>query len=135
MYTNILVPIAFDADRSIPKAVEVAQALSAEGAKITLLHVMEDVPSFAISYVPTDYLEQAEDAIKSELAALAIGIPGAAFELVKGHAARTIVDWAAEHGSDCIVLASHRPGMQDLLIGSTASQVVRHAKCAVHVIR
>jgi len=25
--------------------------------------------------------------------------------------------------------------MQDLLLGSTAAQVVRHAKCAVHVVR
>jgi nucleotide-binding universal stress UspA family protein len=33
------------------------------------------------------------------------------------------------------VIASHRPGMADLLIGSTAAQVVRHAPCAVHVLR
>ena len=55
--------------------------------------------------------------------------------VVDGHSGRTILDYAADAGSDLIVIASHRPGMGDLLMGSTATQVVRHAKCAVHVLR
>lgn len=55
--------------------------------------------------------------------------------VVEGHSGRTILDYAEETGSDLIVIASHRPGMGDMLMGSTATQVVRHAKCAVHVLR
>jgi universal stress protein F len=33
------------------------------------------------------------------------------------------------------VIASHRPGIQDYFLGSTASRVVRHANCTVHVMR
>ena len=46
-----------------------------------------------------------------------------------------ILEAAESIGADLIVLASHRPGLQDYLIGPNASKVVRHAKCSVLVIR
>ncbi|MEO0359386.1 MAG: universal stress protein, partial [Pseudomonadota bacterium] len=48
---------------------------------------------------------------------------------------RTITDWARDKGADLIVIASHRPTMSDIFLGSTAAWVVRHADCPVHVIR
>ena len=54
---------------------------------------------------------------------------------ISGHSGRTILDHASETEADLIVIASHRPGMQTLLLGSTATHVVRHATCAVHVLR
>jgi len=39
------------------------------------------------------------------------------------------------HAVDLIVIASHRPGLKDYFLGSTAGRVVRHSPCAVHVIR
>ena len=55
--------------------------------------------------------------------------------VVKGHSGRTIIDVAAEKSADCIVIGSHKPGLIDYLLGSTAARVVRHAPCAVHVLR
>ncbi len=55
--------------------------------------------------------------------------------VVVGHAGRTIQDYAERHGSDCIVLASHQPGIHDYFLGSTSAWVARHSKCSVHVIR
>ena len=55
--------------------------------------------------------------------------------VVTGHAARTILDFAERIEADCIVIASHDPGIQDYFLGSTAARVVRHAHCAVHVVR
>lgn len=137
MYKNILVPIAFDAetDEKARGAIDIARALAADDARITLLHVMEKVPGYAISYLPPDYSAQARKAIEGELSDMAAAIPGGVGLVVEGHSGRTILDWASEHSADLIVIASHRPGMQDLLLGSTASQVVRHATCAVHVLR
>jgi nucleotide-binding universal stress UspA family protein len=135
MYSNILVPVSFDTERDSKGALEIAQALSAEGATITLIHVMESIPGYAISYMPTEYVSESRIAIEKELAAMGAGLPNAKVVVIEGHSGRTIVDWAEENGSDCIVIASHRPGMQDLLLGSTAANVVRHAKCAVHVLR
>lgn len=135
MYSNILVPVSFDEGRDVGRAIGVARALSAEGATVTLLHVMEQIPSYAISYMPTEYLTEARKAVESELAELADGVPGGRGIVIDGHSGRTILDYAEDTGTDCIVIASHRPGMQDLLLGSTASHVVRHANCSVHVVR
>ena len=50
-------------------------------------------------------------------------------------AGRAITEYADTHGIDCIALASHQPGMKDFFWGSTATLDVRHAHCAVHVLR
>lgn len=135
MYSNILIPIAFDEDRDEKGAIEVAQLLCAEGGTMTLLHVIETPPNYALAYLPPEYLKERRGAIESEMNLMASRIAGATGAVINGHAGRTITDWSQDHGVDCIVIASHRPGMQDLLLGSTAHYVVRHASCAVHVLR
>ena len=135
MYSHVLVPISFDEDRDAAGAAKVAQLLAGENGRITLLHVIEQIPSYAISYLPPEYLSESRGAAEAELADMAAQLPRAQGLVVEGHSGRTILDWAEANAVDCIVIASHRPGMQDLLLGSTATQVVRHAACAVHVIR
>lgn len=135
MYSNILVPISFDSDRDSAGALEIAEAILADGGKITLIHVMEQIPSYAVSYVPQDYLTESHRAIEAELAEMATSVSGGKAVVIKGHSGRSILDYADTNGTDCIVIASHRPAMQDIFLGSTATQIVRHAKCAVHVIR
>ncbi len=135
MYSNILVPIALDnEDDRTPQSLEVAKTLSAEGATITLLHVVESVPSYAISYISADILDATRTGIEAEMARLAQSIGGTSV-VIDGHSGRSILDYAEEQGCDLIVIASHRPGMQTLLLGSTATHVVRHANCSVHVLR
>ncbi|MGR3614966.1 MAG: universal stress protein [Paracoccaceae bacterium] len=135
MYKHILVPISFDGERDIDGPLKLASMLGAENAHITLLHVVEYIPPYAISYMPADYLTEARKAISAKLQELATRIKGARAVLIEGHSGRSILDWAETNDTDLIVLSSHRPGMQDLLLGSTASQVVRHASCSVHVMR
>lgn len=135
MYNNILVPIAFDSERDTTAPLKLAGLLATADAKITLLHVVEHIPGYAISYMPPDYMAEARQAVENELAEMAAGLPNARAVVIEGHSGRSILDWAEENGPDLIIIASHRPGMQDLLLGSTASQVVRHAACAVHVVR
>lgn len=135
MYHNILVPIAFDAEHDTTAPMKLAQLLATPKAKITLLHVIEHIPGYAISYMPADYLAEARKAIEGKLSDMAASLPNAVGEVIEGHSGRSILDWAERDKSDLIIIASHRPGMQDLLLGSTATQVVRHAQCAVHVVR
>ena len=135
MYKHVLVPVSFDDERDIAGALSVAQLLAGDDGRISLLHVIEDVPNFAITYLPEGYRDQAKAAVEKELADIAAPLPNASSQVVDGHSSRTILDWAEKHKPDCIVIASHRPGMQDMLLGSTAAKVVRHATCAVHVIR
>jgi nucleotide-binding universal stress UspA family protein len=135
MYSNILVPVAFDHGRNTMEAMEIAKALSAEGAKITALHVMEEIPSYVAQYLPEGQTERNLNDLKEHLKAELGEIEGVTIKVVSGHAGHTIVEYAADHDIDCIVVASHRPGLQDYFLGSTAARVVRHAPCAVHVSR
>jgi nucleotide-binding universal stress UspA family protein len=93
------------------------------------------MPSYVLSALPSEYQSDARKTAEKELADMAATLPNASAHVIAGHAGRTVLDWAEKNQPDCIVIASHRPGMQDLLLGSTATQVVRHADCAVHVIR
>lgn len=135
MYHNILVPISFDTERDVSGPLKLAKMLATSDAQITLLHVVEQIPAYAISYLPADYMAEARAAIQDELDGLANTLPNARGIVIEGHSGRSILDWAETNGPDLIIIASHRPGMQDLLLGSTAAQVVRHAACAVHVVR
>ncbi|MCZ7675379.1 MAG: universal stress protein [Roseovarius sp.] len=135
MYKHVLVPVSFEEDRDVAGALKIARHLAGADGRITILHVMEQIPSYAISYMPPEYLSESRAAIGNELSKLAAEVPNAQGLVIDGHSGRSILDWAGENAVDCIVIASHRRGMQALLLGSTASQVVRHAACAVHVIR
>lgn len=53
-----------------------------------------------------------------------------------GEASHVIHEVAQETGSDMICMGTHgRRGLQRFLLGSTAQRVLRHAPCAVYVLR
>ena len=135
MYKNILVPVSFEADRNAQGAMAIAQALCAEGGTITCLHVLEKLPKYATEYLPDGHLEAAKADVVERLKSLVENVPNASTMVVDGHSSRTILAHADNNDVDLIIVASHQPGMQDYLLGSTAAKVVRHAKCAVHVLR
>ena len=60
---------------------------------------------------------------------------GSNVEVRSGHVANTILEAADSHNADLIIIASHRPGLTDYFLGSTAARVVRHAQCPVLVDR
>jgi universal stress protein F len=135
MYKNILVPISFDVERNISVPLKLAKLLATPDATVTLLHVVEEIPAYVLIYIPNDYLAEQRRAMQVEIDELSATLTNAKGLVIEGHAGRTILDWADTNKTDLIILSSHRPGMQDLLLGSTASQVVRHAACSVHVVR
>jgi nucleotide-binding universal stress UspA family protein len=134
MYRNILVPVALDHERDVSTALAVARALVAEGGTVTALTVVEAVPSYILAEFPENLVERNRDAAAEALKA-EVGGADVRTVAVTGHSARSILDYAEAHEVDCIVIASHRPGLQDFFLGSTAARVVRHATCSVHVVR
>ncbi len=135
MYANILVPIAFDHDHKAGVALKIAQTLADEGARITALHVMEEIPTYIAQYLPEGQLERNRADMEARLKKEIAGMEGVEAKVIIGHPGHSIVEYARDNGVDCIVVASHRPGVQDYFLGSTAARVVRHASCAVHVSR
>lgn len=135
MYNHVLVAVSIDEDRDAQAALQAAQTLSGGSGKITILHVVEHLPQYAQNLLPDDHLQTAKSRISELLAPLVDTAKNAELVIVEGHSGRTIVDYAGNHRVDCIVVASHRPGLQDVFLGSTAARVVRHAECSVHVVR
>lgn len=134
MYQKILVPMALDHGVSA-QMLSVARVLSAGTGKIIALHVYEAPSGTVSAYVDDEVVNAGFRHAKERMSEKLAGLDDVEAVLVKGHSARTIMDYAAENGVDCIVMGSHKPGLGDYFLGSTASRVVRHAHCAVHVVR
>ena len=134
MYKKILIPMALDHGIGA-SALAVARALLSDGGQIIALHVYEMPEGSVSAYLDEEVVQNAYEAARERLKARVADQDDVTPVLRKGHTARTIVDYAAENDVDCIVMGSHKPGLADYLIGSTASRVTRHASCAVHVLR
>lgn len=136
MFKTILVPIDMAHAAEGKANIDIALKQAEADAKIILLNVVEEIPNWAAVELPANLLEKSRQAAKDELQAIATasGMP-MEVEVRTGHSYKTILDVADEKQVDLIIIASHRPGLQDYFLGSTAAKVVRHAKCSVLVIR
>lgn len=134
MYKKILVAMALDHGVS-PMTLEVARALRAPDGEIIALHVFEAPASYARAVLDEETIQRGYARAGELLREKLRDWPEVKAVLVQGHSYRSIVDHAEANGVDCIVVGSHKPGIGDYLIGSTAARVVRHARCAVHVHR
>lgn len=135
MYSRILVAIAPDHGADIDGALKIAETLRATDGEITLVTVVEPLAGYITQYLPDGQMEKNQKEVEERLAADAAGLTNARAVVLQGAAGPSLTDYAQEYGIDLIVVASHRPGLQDYFLGSTAGRVVRHAHCAVHVIR
>jgi nucleotide-binding universal stress UspA family protein len=115
------------------------------GASLELLHVLDDpfvVDGMAaeayISEGPalrTAMLQEARERLRHR-ASPRDGVHSIKTEVLFGHGARTIAEYAAERETDLIVLGTHgRTGFAHLLLGSVAEQLVRTAPCPVLTVR
>lgn len=135
MYSHILIPVAFEPGHDHQMPLDVAKKLADKGGKVTLLHVMDPIPAYALSYMPEGFRDESKEAIFKELEQRAKGWDNVETRITEGSPGPAICDFAETHDVDLIVIASHRPGVKDYFLGSTAARVVRHAKCNVHVMR
>ena len=134
MYSKIIVSLALDHGIS-EQALKVARQLKSDGGQIIAVHVYEPLQGSVSTYVTEEIVADAIQRAKDALAERVGDASDAEGVLLKGHSGRAITDYAKEIDADCIVIGSHKPGLSDYFLGSTAARVVRHAPCAVHVIR
>jgi nucleotide-binding universal stress UspA family protein len=136
MYDNILVPVDLGHGEACEHTLRLARHLGGPDAAITLLHVLDPVPSFAALQIPPEVSGAYRKEVEEQLQELARLIqPPARFAVRQGSAATEIIEAIGALGADAVVMGSHRPGYRDLLIGSTAARVVRHAPCSVMIDR
>jgi nucleotide-binding universal stress UspA family protein len=134
MYKTILVPIDLAHPDLGNEMLGMARKIGGNLCRIAALYVIPDVPGFVANELPTGLLRKQLVQAHAELKAIAEEA-GADSEVLTGHTPTKILEYAENIGADLIVIASHRPGLQDYFLGSTAARVVRHADCAVLVHR
>src|SRR5690606_9374373 len=101
-----------------------------------LANILEELPGYVAIELPAGLVEQSRKEAEEKLKAIAADAGVKAEITVRvGHPGNEILELAEETKADLIIVASHRPGLQDYFIGSTAGRVVRHANCAVLVTR
>lgn len=136
MYDHIIVPVDFDHDDLVEQAVAVGKRLLAEGGTITLMHAVDDLPGYVATSIPAEMLVASRKEAEDKLHEMAEGFGSVCAAVMRtGSAGREILSVAKEKKAGCIIIASHKPGLQDYFLGSTAAWVVRHAPCCVHVLR
>ena len=126
---------------SLPYAADFAKRY---GAKLYLVHVVFDIAKTSGSYVPHVSLEELyrdmEKNAKAELEKCYIEEMRACKDVehvvLKGTPYEEISRFAEDNKIDLIVIGTHgRKGLDRMLFGSTAEQVVRHAPCPVLTVR
>ena len=141
MYKSILLSVDLNHEKSwenaLPAALKLTKTLGAE------LHVVTIVPRIGMSivgtFLPEDFEKKALERAAEALHEFAVqNIP----EDIRGkrHVAHgtvrdEILKAADTLHCDLIVMAPHRRGLQNILIGPNTEYVVRHAKQSVLVIR
>lgn len=141
--TRILVPTDFSA--TADAALDYAYVLAEQfGASLELLHVLDD-PFVVDGMAAEAYISEAPalrsamlQEARNRLRHRAAPRQGIAIEteVLFGHGARTIAEYAAERGVDLIVMGTHgRTGFAHLLLGSVAERLVRTAPCPVLTVR
>ena len=135
MYKTILVPIAPDQERDSNGALQVARKLVAEGGKIIAISVIEPIPTYVDHVLTPEIRADREKHVVQHLKSRIGGSSDVENHVLHGSPARTIQSFAEEVKADLIVVASHRPEISDIVLGSTAAWLMRHSDCSVHVLR
>ena len=144
MFKNILVPLdgSSTSEAAIAKAIGMAQAFK---STVTLLSVI-DIYAFAglgidVASGQTDYLSaataEAKLAVHSALQLFEAEGVAATSSVMEGQVVyKSILAAAEASGADLIVMGSHgRKGLEKLVLGSVAAQVLSHTHLPVMIIR
>ncbi|MGD9856750.1 MAG: universal stress protein [Planctomycetaceae bacterium] len=133
----ILVPVDFS-EPSV-NAIHDALELAGEKGKVRLLHVLPPLESISPGVVWGDLSDDSREQHVRDFAKTFLdehGFQDLVFDVRIGPPGHTIADYAADSGTDLIVISSHGyHGIKRMLLGSVAEAVIRHAQCAVLVIR
>ncbi len=140
MFKTILLPIDLEHTEASRKAVEIAVEMAKHfGGSLWVLSVVPIPSPMVTPYLPEAVEADAISDASSRLTQfVADTIPD---EVQTSIAVRTdsvyrkILDVAAEHEADAIVMASHHPELGDFLLGTNAAKIARHAQCSVFIVR
>lgn len=116
------------------KAEEIAKCCDAQ---LSVIHVVEHFYTYDLSSQVAQWEEEVTRHVKKELKKIGkkINIPEERQFIEFGKTNKTILKVASEQNVDLIIVGGHsRHGLAMLLLGSTASDVVKGARCDILTI-
>ncbi|HWL08878.1 MAG TPA: universal stress protein [Planctomicrobium sp.] len=134
----VVVPIDFSdaSDNALKVALEI---VGGEVSKLKLVHVMTPLDAISPSSVWGEFSEKnRQDAVRQVAKTFleSHGVGDASFDIRYGALGLEIADYARNQDADLIVISSHGyHGVKRILLGSVAETILRHAHCAVLVLR
>lgn len=138
MYQSIVIAVAlFNKGATSRSLIDKANKLLDAGGSVTLVHVMDEIPAYLTAAVSKEQLLSHRKSIRTQLESLAARVKAknVDVDLRGGRPSENILKCAKECNADLIMIASHKPGMIDYFIGSTAARVVRHSPISVLIER
>lgn len=135
MYSKILVPVELDHEDLIPQKLAQARGMLSPGGEILVLTVLESVPGYVSEFVTHKPPNHLTAEVEGRLKALIGEADDVAIHVGTGKPGVEIPQFAEDHGCSLIIVGSHRPGIRDYFLGSTAARTVRRAACSVMVVR
>ena len=142
MFKDILLPT--DGSKGVEEAINCAVSLAKKfDAKIHVLYVVEP-PRFqeygagiALASIIKTLQEAGEQIVKDTVEVIRkSGVRGVEESVEEGHPAEEILQYTSEHGIDLIVIGTHgRRGLNRVLLGSVAEEIVRSADVPVMTVR
>ena len=141
MFSKVLIPL--DGSDNSHRALEAALLLSEKlGAKVTAIHVMQDIPVLHIQ--SEKLLRELLDAYKKEGQLILSKCSNEATrkglsintKLLQGNPSSAILDFCEKEKYDILVMGGRRMGrFKELVLGSVSSKVLHHSSCPVMIIR
>ena len=146
IFTKILAPT--DYSENAAAAIRLASHISTEcRGELHVIHVVGHSPlRYAVregmlSSDDTDDTltrktrDAAESKLADEIARINSGVTPVATSALFGEPFREIVDYAEAHGIDLIVMGRRGVTLADVMLGSVAERVIRHAPCPVMITK
>ncbi|MDH1008617.1 universal stress protein [Pseudomonas nicosulfuronedens] len=125
MYQNLLVAhdLSVEADIAVRRAAQLARQ---HGARVTLLHVIEE---FFPDRMMATVREAAEVALRD--AARASDINDYQLVIRQGRAANTVTDTVQELNADLLVIGAHHQQLLERFDGTTLERIARHCRTPI----
>jgi len=138
---KILVPVDFsvNSQKILQEAQDIAEKFQAQLAVVFVVQSIVDYSGFFVPHMPiTQFEDELQESAKKKMESfLAENLKGGRHEsaVLGGDVAEEIVRYAEEQAADMIVMGTHGyKGMEKILFGSVAEQVVKTAPCPVLTI-
>lgn len=140
MFANVVLAVDLAEPSSWAKALPVAAEICRSmKAKLYVVTVASEVNVQVATFFPDDANERLMQQAATDLQRWTDEHAPPGIEVhrlvAQGPVHREVIAAAEKVGADLIVMASHKPGLADYLLGANAAHVMRHAGCSVMVVR